>query len=229
MERYVTAFVFGLCAAPLFFILTLTAIDSINRSDPGQGPSLSTSLLLGVILALVGFIVTGGLALFYGGHGYLRPIQTTTALMLAGWSIAGAIFAWHEPRQLDYSGRQGVLEAEIRVATSLLDTLKPDQVIVPSFLGGSFDQLHTEQIRHEGNFLIIPWETTVNVVYNWSIWVTLRYSQHLYFPMNLPYRPTQSTEWSDWSGPAPHKNSTTPEGISLRYRFKLVPQSVQHQ
>lgn len=222
MERYLTAFVLGLCAAPLFFILTLTIIDSTNRSDLGQGPSLSTSLLLGVCMVGVGFIGTGGLAWFYAGHGYLRPVQTLTALMLAGWSIAGTIFAWHEPRQLDYTGQQGVLEAEIRVATSVLDMHQPDQVIIPSFTGGSFNQIQTEQIRKEGNNLILPFQTTVNVVYSWSIWVTLLYSQHLYFPMNLPYRPTQSTEWSVWSAPALHKNSTTPTGISLRYRFRLV-------
>ncbi|MFD2936109.1 hypothetical protein [Spirosoma flavum] len=77
----------GLCASPLFFILTLTIIDSINRSAPGQDPGLSASLLLGVSMVGVVFITTGGLAWYYAGHGYLRPIQILTALMLKATAL----------------------------------------------------------------------------------------------------------------------------------------------
>ena len=228
MERFLTAFVLGLCAAPLFFILTLLLIDFINRSDPSQSPSLSNSLVLGVGMAISGFVCLGGLAWFCAEHGYLRPVQTATGLMVAGWGIAGAMFAWKEPRSLDYTAQQAVIEAEIRVAKSLLNSQPLTQAVVPSFSGGNVDHDNTARIREEGAFLIMPWETKVTVVYSWSIWITLLNMEHLYFPLNLPYRPTQSTDWSSWTAPSPHKNSTTPAGLTLRYRFRLVPKTVEY-
>ncbi|MFD2934860.1 Rossmann-fold NAD(P)-binding domain-containing protein [Spirosoma flavum] len=229
MERFLTAFVLGLCTAPLAFILTLFFIDSINRSDPSHSPTLSNSLVLGLGLAVGSFVCLGGLAWFLAEHGYLRPVQTVTGLIVAGWSIAGAVFAWKEPRHLDYTRQQAVIEAEIRMAKSLLNNQPLPQAVIPSFLGGDFDHSDAERIREEGDFLIMPWETKVTVVYNWTIWLTLLNTQHLYFPMNLSYRPTQSTDWSAWAAPSPHKNSTTPTGITLRYRYRLVPQSVERQ
>ncbi len=227
MERFLTAFILGLGVTPLFFVLTLLFIDSINRSDPSQGPTLSNSLALGVGMATGGFMCLGGLAWFLAEHGYLRPVQTVTCLMLAGWSLAGAVFAWKEPRHLDYSEQQAVIEAEIRVQKSLLNNQPLTQAIIPSFLGGGFDHSDAGRIREEGDFLIMPWSTKVTVVYNWSIWLTLLNAQHLYFPMNLPYRPTQSTDWSAWAAASPHKNSVTPTGITLRYRYRLVPKPVE--
>ncbi|WP_020603741.1 hypothetical protein [Spirosoma spitsbergense] len=72
MERFLTAFVLGLCTAPLVFIMTLIVIDHLNSANPGQSPGLSESLLV------------GGVAWFLAGQGYLRPVQTVTGLMLAG-------------------------------------------------------------------------------------------------------------------------------------------------
>lgn len=227
MERFLTAFVSALCAAPLLFILTLQFIDNSNRLDPSQRPNLSDSLLLGVGVALIGFVLIGGSAWFLATNGYLRPLQVGTALMVAGWSLTGAVFAWKEPRSLDYSKQRGVLEAEIRVAKSLLENQPLTRAVIPSFTGGSFEHSDVRRVRDEGDFMVIPWETTVTVVYNWSIWITLLQAKHVYFPMKLPYRPTQSTNWSAWETPSPHKHSITPTGITLRYRFRLLAQSAE--
>ena len=228
MERFLTAFVLGLCIAPLLFILTLILIDSLNRSDPSQNPTLSNGLVIAIGMALGGFVALGGLAWYWAAHGYLRPVQTVTGLLVAGWSIAGAVFAWKEPRPLDYTRQQAVIEAEIRVAKSLLGSQPLPQAVIPSFLGGNFDHTDVERIREEGDFLIMPWETNVTLVYNWTIWITLLNAQHLYFPLNLPYRPRQSTDWSAWCTPSPHKHSAMPTGLTLRYRFRLVPITAEH-
>ncbi|CAN5359300.1 hypothetical protein BH09BAC4_BH09BAC4_19100 [soil metagenome] len=98
MERFLTALVLGLCVAPLLFIPTLLVIDHLNRSDPKQSPTLSTGLELGIGMAVGGFVCLGGLAWFLADHGYLRLLQTVTGFLMAGWSIAGALFAWREPR-----------------------------------------------------------------------------------------------------------------------------------
>ncbi|GAB3782938.1 hypothetical protein GCM10028818_39830 [Spirosoma horti] len=227
MERFLTAFVLALCTAPLLVILTLQFIDTSNRLDPSQRPNLSDSLLLGVGMALIGFVLIGGIAWLLVTNGYLRPVQVGTALMLAGWSLTGAVFAWNEPRSLDYSKQWAVLEAEIRVAKSLLENQPLTRAVIPSFTGGNFEHSDARRVRDEGNFLVMPWETTVTVVYNWSIWITLLQAKHVYFSLNLPYRPTQSTSWSAWQTPSTHKNSLTPTGITLRYRFRLVTQPAE--
>lgn len=157
MERFLTAFVLGLCIAPLFLILTLLFIETINhQSDPSKGSTLANSLVLGVGIATGGFAVIDGLAWFLAEHGYLRPVQIVTALRLAGWSIAGATFAWKEPRHLDYTAQQAVIEAKIRVAKSLLGNHPLPQAITPSFLGGNVDHCDVEHIRDGGNFLSLP-------------------------------------------------------------------------
>jgi hypothetical protein len=49
MERFLTAFVLGLCVAPLFFILGLKVIDSLSYTTSGQSIGLSEGLLLGLL------------------------------------------------------------------------------------------------------------------------------------------------------------------------------------
>ncbi|WP_461087996.1 hypothetical protein [Spirosoma gilvum] len=41
--------------------------------------------------------------------------------------------------------------------------------------------------------------------------------------MELPKRPAQSTEWSAWIPPIPRPEHPDPSGLSIRYRFRLVP------
>ena len=226
MDRLFTALIFGGCAAPLFFVGTLKFIDSINNpTEPGQGITLSTSLFVAMSMVVLGFGLAGGLSWWLAGQGYLRLVQSVTGLMVAGWGLFGAVFYWNEPRKLDYAGQKGIIEIEVRVAKSLLGMQIPADMITPSFTGSNGDEFNTVRIADDGTSLILPWKTTVNVVYDWSIWLTVQHQYHLYFPMNLPYRPSQSTAWSDWALPAPHKSASTPAGFALRYRFKLMSTS----
>ncbi len=223
MERLLTAVILGLCAAPLFFVLTIKGIDALNsHTQPGQSTAFSASLFIGMGMVIAGFMLSGGVAWLAAGRGYLRPVQAITGLLVAGWGVAGAVFYWNEPYKLDYSGQKGVIDVEVRVAKSILGIQPPGEAITLSFTGGDGNITHNEQVRKEGDFLIVPWETTVTMVYNWSIWVTVLNEHRLYFPMSLPYRPTHSTGWSGWESPSAHKGATTPIGIMLRYRFRLV-------
>ena len=224
MERLLTALLFGFGIAPLFFVGTIKLIDWLNgASAPEHSISFSTGLFIGAGMVVLGFGLAGGLAWLASGRGYLRPVQAITSLLVAGWGLFGAVFYWNEPRQLDYVGQQGWLDIEVRLAKVLIGGQALDYVLRPSFTGGNFGNVHQASLRDEGDFLVIPLETTVTVVYDWAIWITLLYDQRLYFPMNLPYRPRQSTAWSNWGVPKPHNGATTPTGVLLRYRFRLVP------
>lgn len=226
MDRLVTALIFSGCTAPLFFVGTLKCIDLINNpTEPGQGITLSNSLFISLVMVVLGFGLAGGLSWWLAGRGYLRPVQSVTGLLVAGWGLFGAVFYWNEPRKLDYAGQKGVVEIEVRVAKSLLGSQSPIDIVIPSFTGGNGGKFDTVRIADNGTSLILPWKTTVNVIYDWAIWLTVYHQHHLYFPMNLPYRPNQSTAWSDWALPAPHKGASTPAGFALRYRFRLMSTS----
>lgn len=223
MERFLTVLVTALCGAPLVFILTIRWLLPLikNWFPASSGMEFSTSLSVGVGIAFVSFLLIGGLAWFFAGHGYLRPVQMITGLMLAGWSLAWAVFAWNEPRQLDYHDKRAILEAEIRIDKALLKGRPVNEAVALSYTGGDFDSFHLDKIREEGGFIILPWEITVHTVYRWAIWSTVSYVRS-YFPLNLPYRPSQSTEWSNWEAPSPFEGCATPAGLTLRYRFRLV-------
>jgi hypothetical protein len=224
MERFLTVLATALCAAPLFFIVAIRWILPAVKGwfSIGSGMDFTVSLSLGFGIAVASFILTGGLAWFFSGNGYLRPVQMLTGLMLAGWSMAWVVFAWNEPRALDYQGKRAVLEAEVRVDKSLLNGRPVNDAVELSYTGGDFDSFHPEAIREEGGFVIIPWEITVRMVYQWAIWSTISFNKS-YFPLNLPYRPSKSTEWSDWTTPVPRDGATTPDKLTLRYRLRLVP------
>ena len=229
MERFLTVSVASLCAAPLFFILTLQFIEPLVKQflPAGLGTSLDRSLLFSVGLTLFGFILVAGLAWYFAGHGYLRPVQIITCFMLAGWSLAGVVFFRKEPRKLDYDGQRAVLEAEIRIDKSLLSGRPVSEAVALSYTGGDFDTFHLDKRRDEGEFVILPWEITVHTVYQWALWSTVAYKKS-YFPLDLPYRPGQSTDWSEWMEPVPHEYGTTPKGLTLRYRLLVLPMNTRH-
>ena len=224
MERFLTVLGAALCAAPLFFILAIRWIlPAIKRwLSIGTDLDFTVSISLGFGIAVACFILTAGLAWFFSGRGYLRPTQMVTGIMLAGWSLAWVVFAWNEPRKLDYQGKRAVLEAEVRVEKSLLTGKSLDEAVALSYTGGDFDFFHREEIREEGGFVILPWEITVHTVYKWAIWSTIAFNKS-YFPLNLPYRPSKSTDWSDWVAPTPRDGASTPDRIMLRYRLLLLP------
>ncbi|GAB4038835.1 hypothetical protein [Spirosoma jeollabukense] len=225
MERFLTTSVASLCAAPLFFRLTLQFVEPLirQRLPDGSGASLDRSLLFSLALTLFGFVLVAVLAWYFSGHGYLRPVQMITCIMLAGWSLAGVVFFGKEPRKLDYDGQRAVLEAEVRIDSSLLGGRPASEVVALSYTGGDFDTFHLDRSREEGKFIVLPWEITVHTVYTWAVWSTIA-NKKSYFPMTLPYRPGRSTSWSAWEAPKPHPYGTTPEGISLRYRLLVLPQ-----
>lgn len=224
MERFLTVLVASLSTAPLFFMLAIRLIEPLIKPFlPAElGASLDRSLLFSVGLTLFGFIGVASLAWYFAGHGYLRPVQMSICLLLAGWCLAGVVFFRNEPRQLDYDGQRAVLEAEVRINKSLLEGRPASEAVALSYTGGDFDTFHLDKSRQEGEFIILPWETTVHTVYQWAIWSTIAYKKS-YFLLDLPYRPGQSTAWSAWEAPKPHKYSVCPEGLSLRYRLLVLP------
>ncbi|GAB3905714.1 hypothetical protein GCM10028803_36980 [Larkinella knui] len=226
MERFLTVLAAALCAAPLFFIVAIRwLIPAIKRWFlRGADLDFSGSLSLGAGIALGSFILIGSLAWFFSGRGYLRPTQMITGLMMAGWCLAWVVFAWNEPHTLDYHGKRAVLDAEIRIDKSLLNGRPLKEAVALSFTGGDFDRFHWDQVRHEGGFVVLPWEITVHTVYHWAIWSTVDYKKS-YFELDLPYRPSHSTDWSGWAAPTAHEGAIIPPGLTLRYRLNLLAQS----
>ena len=69
---------------------------------------------------------------------------------------------------------------------------------------------------------MLPWETTPLAVSAWEVRVFLRDTPSV-FRLGLPKRPAASTDWSEWIPPAAVEGYAAPAGLSLRYRFRLIP------
>ena len=80
------------------------------------------------------------------------------------------------------------------------------------------------QIRAEGDFEILPWETTPYRVKEWAIQIIVQnHDLWTRFDLDLPTRPTESTDWSPWLIPSQKEGYEVPKDVTLRYRFRLIP------
>ncbi|GAB3998363.1 hypothetical protein GCM10028807_45850 [Spirosoma daeguense] len=222
MERYVTILVAGICAAPLGFFLAGWSFLSDNRGNSDQTIANGyAGILLGIVGAIVSFAVTLYLTNNLIAKGYLRQIQLVDVLMIIGWGVALFIVFDNQPRLLNYVDHNPILEVDVRVKKSQLkDSI--DKAVEVMFSETSLTYYRTEQIRNEDNSVILPWFGYLYRVKDWQVRVYL-HNQPADFQMNLPRRPTESTEWSGWIEPMPNPAEKAPDGLTIRYRFRLVP------
>lgn len=222
MGRGAIAVLTGLCAAPLFGVLGFWLTATL--SGPGSGPDGSIAnaylaLFAGLLVGIGGGVVTAILvALFLPMRWRTYALIGDAVLviaMLVGWQIAFA-----EPAPLEYGDARPLLETELRLPQSM----GASSIGAITFIEGLLDTRHDDQIRQEGDFIILPWETTPYRVKEWAIQIIVDGHQNwIRFDLDLPKRPTQSTDWSPWLTATAGDEWDVVEDISLRYRFRLIP------
>ncbi|WP_080057305.1 hypothetical protein [Spirosoma aerolatum] len=224
MERFLTILITSLCLAPLFFLAGAWMVWGTHRSGNSDDSIAAgySGLFIGTGAAIAAFILAAFLTNHLIGKGYLRPIQLADGVMLIGWLIAWLLYADTQPWALNYADHNAVLDIEVRADSSLLDGEPIDQVVGIRFAESGLSYYQTEQIRREGDMVILPWFTYLHRVADWSVLVDVGQSENL-FQMDLPKRPTQSTEWSAWILPVKQPEHPALSGLSIRYRFRLVP------
>ncbi len=226
MNGYLAFIATGVCAAPLLALAGFAITATFIR--PGGGGSDQAiahgyvGLLGGFALAVLGFFVLGYLAQRFVPQQYVRYLLAADVVLL----LVG-IVAWHrtlatEPR-LEYADGRALLQVEARIPRAILAGDPIDAVASIEFAGGEdLSDPHPERARQEGDAVILPWETTPIRVRTWEIRVTVR-NQPALFELPLARVPVDSPEWSDWIRPAAREGYITPEGVTLRYRFRVVP------
>nr|WP_298687178.1 hypothetical protein [uncultured Dongia sp.] len=223
MGRGAVAVVTGLCTAPLFGVLAFWIADL--AIGPGSGPDGSIAnaylvLLIAIVAGLFGGIVTALIAMFW-----LPPRLRPHALvgnavlvfaMIVGWQVFIA-----DPSPLEYDGARPSLEAEIRVPKAIGGAAAVSTIVLIDDLSNT---RHDDQIRAEGDFEILPWETTPYRVKEWAIQIIVQnHDLWTRFDLDLPTRPTESTDWSPWLIPSQKEGYEVPKDVTLRYRFRLIP------
>ncbi|QJW91274.1 hypothetical protein HNV11_18780 [Spirosoma taeanense] len=230
MERILSSLLAGLCAAPLFYFATawLFVIFNQNSSGPDDRLAVAYGSTFGGFAAMIaGFFLVWWLTYRFLLPHYLRIVQLIDGIALIGWVIVYMNYAGEQPQRLDYGDRRPVLEVELRATKAMLGSSKIDSILSLDFSGGSDNGYpHLEQLREEADAVILPWEIAPIDVRRWEIRVFLQ-NQPMLFPLNLPRRPTQATDWSGWLMPVQYQDYDLPEearqGLSLRYRFQLIP------
>lgn len=225
MERTVTLIATGLALAPAFFLAGSAISARMTRGSTGTDSSIAAAYLsvaVGLLCAVLGFLLVWMVARRFLSPGLLRPVQIVDLVLIVGWLAAWNRFMTPTPA-FEYPGHRAVLEVEARVADSLLAGSPVTSAVTISFVGGEDLSLpHPEGVRTGEGSTILPWETTPIAVRSWEIRVALHDTPSL-FRLNLPKRPAASTEWSEWIPPAAAEEYATPAGLSLRYRFRLIP------
>ncbi|KAA9355289.1 hypothetical protein [Larkinella humicola] len=229
MERFFTLFVASLCAAPLFYFLFSEVTVALNSQATGPDARLGVAYLAtwgGFLAAFVGFFVVWFLARYCLVETYLRYLQVFDGIALIGWFVFYLNWSDQQEYRLDYPNHRAVLEVEMRAAQSFLKGEPIDKVLIPQFIGQDLDMSHVDRIRKEGNFVILPWETTPISLKKWQMRVFV-HTTPVDFPLDLPRRPQASTDWSAWLIPSDKQEDPLPDGAlehtALRYRFRLIP------
>lgn len=232
MERFLTLLIASLCAAPLFYFATAKFIIALNQDASGPDARLGVAYLstyLGFIAIPTGFFLVWFLASRFLLPQHLRFLQIADVIALVGWAIVYMNYQKTQPQRLEYSDHRPVLEVELRATKTMLAGRSLDSLIEMRFYGGTnFDTPHPELLREEDDSVILPWETVPYEVKEWGMVVFL-HNKPILFRIDLPRRPTQSTDWSGWLKPVSYQENPIPEeaqqGLTLRYRFRLVPHS----
>lgn len=231
MERFLTLLIASLCAAPLFYFATAKFIVVLNQDASSPDDRLGVAYLstyLGFIAIPVGFFIVWFLASRFLLPQHIRLLQIADVIALTGWGIIYGNYQNKQPQRLEYSDHRPVLEIELRATKTLLGGRSLDSLIEMRYYGGTdfMATSHPERIREEGDSVILPWETIPYEVKEWGMVVFLPNTAVL-FRIDLPRRPTQSTDWSGWIKPGSYQEKPIPEeaqqGLTLRYRFRLVP------
>lgn len=223
MGRGVVAALTGLCTSPLFGVLAFCLADL--AIGPGSGPDGSIAnaylvLLIAIAAGLCGGVVAAVAAAFwlpprFRRHALIGDVLLVVA-MIAGWQIFVA-----DPSPLEYDGARPLIEAEIRVPKAIGGAAAVGAI---AFIDDLLETRHDDQIRTEGEFEILPWETTPYRVKEWAIQVILQnHEMWTRFDLDLPKRPAESTDWSPWLAPSAKEGYDMPKDVSLRYRFRLIP------
>lgn len=224
MERFLTILITSLCLVPLFFLAGAWSVWGTHKSG-NSDDSIAAGyggLFIGTGAAIAACILIVYLTNFLITKGYLRPIQIADGVLVIGWLITWFIYSDTQPWELKYADHNAVLDIEVRADTSLLHNKAIDQVIGIRFVEVGLAYYQTEQIRQEGRAVILPWFTYLHRVADWSVLVDVGQSEN-FFQMELPKRPAQSTEWSTWIAPTPRSEHPTLTGLTIRYRFRIVP------
>ena len=230
VERIISSFLAGLCAAPLLYFVTAWLLKTLNDAPGGPDDRLAVAYLStfgGFAAMLVGSVLIWFLTYRFLTPHHLRIVQIVDVVALIGWGIVYLNYADQQPQRLDYGDYRSVLEVELRVSKAMIGQRAIDSVLTMDFCGGtSLDYPHPDRIRQEDNALIFPWETQPIEVRQWEIRAFLE-NQPVFFPLDLPRRPPQSTEWSAWQSPIQYQDYPLPQGtkdgLTLRYRFRLIP------
>lgn len=229
MERFTTLFIASLCAAPLFYFLFSAAV--VGLSDPsGPDARLGVAYLAtwgGFLAAFTSFFLTWFLINRFLAGPYLHFIQLFDGLALIGWFVVYMIWSDDQPYRLNYPDHRAVLAVEVRMTKPYLNGQSIDSILEFQYIGQDFDTQHPDPIREEGNFVILPWETTPFEVNKWKMRVFVR-NKPVDFMLNLPRRPLESTNWSSWEAPrVEQQQEPLPDGVlqnmTLRYCFRLEP------
>ncbi|MBD2702888.1 hypothetical protein IC229_19735 [Spirosoma sp. BT702] len=223
MERFLTVLFASLCAAPLgFFIASWPLLSAKGGNSDQTIANGYGGILFGIVGAVLAFILTWYFANNLIVKGHIRTIQIVDLVMVIGWGIVWFVFDSKQPYLLEYSDHTPVLEVEVRVKKSALNGKPIDKAVEVMFVGSSLTYYRDEQIHEEGDSVIRPWYGYMYSIKDWSVRV---YLDSLYgdFQLNIPRRPMESTEWSGWINPTPNPEDKAPDGVSIRYRFRLVP------
>jgi hypothetical protein len=229
MERTLTLFAATLFTAPVICVLFAWLVVTIG-AKPGSDATLDCTLLAilsGIAAAAAWIILLYRLAGQFITGPYLHYLQIANAILLCGWLVAAWMLLDDQPRKFEYSDRRAVLDVELRANASLLKGQPIEEVARIRFVGGEdFNLPHPEWVREEDSYVILPWETTLFSVQDWHVRVFLP-GQTVSFKLNLPKCPESSVLWSDWFPPSRYEDDAMPDGLMLRYRFRLVPHGSQ--
>ena len=234
MERILTLFITSLCAAPLFYFATGWLVVAFNQGARSADERLGmayASTYGGMLAALAGFFLIWFLASRFLLPQHLRLLQVADALAVVGWGIVYLNYANKQPQRLAYADHRPVLEVELRARKALLGGRSITSIIQMRYYSGTnFEIPPPGGLREEGDAVILPWATVPYEVKEWGMVVFLE-NQPVLFRLDLPRRPTQSTDWSDWLKPGQYQDYAIPQvaqqGLTLRYRFRLVPHGEQ--
>lgn len=226
MNRTLAFLATGLCAAPLLTLAGFAITSAVvGPSGGGSDQTIARgyiSLLGGMALAVVGFVVLGYAAQrFVPAQHWRYLLAADVILLVLGLAVWRPMLA--SDRKLEYADASPVLQVELRIAQTVLASDPIDAVASIDFIGGTSSSVpHPEAIRQDGDAFILPWETTPLRLRAWEVRVFVR-TQPVLFELPLPSRPAHSPAWSNWIQPSAHTDYTTPQGVSLRYRFLLRP------
>ena len=226
MNRSLVFIATGLCAAPLLALAGLAIIEALMPSGGGGSDRTIArgylGLVGGIVLAVVGFFALGWTAQRF------VPEQLVGYLVIADVVLlVFGIMAWRNmlagDATLEYAEGRGVLQIEVWIPRAILGAEPIDAVVSIDFAGGTdLSDPHPERVRDDGDAVILPWETTPMRVRAWEIRVFVRHEPVL-FALPLPRVPAGSAKWSDWIPPSESQDSTQSGGMTLRYRFLVIP------